>query len=147
MNAPIPTDQRPSLLPAVIGILLMGVVILVLGFWVSSRPASVAAHPTVTLISPSQDTSTAGPLTLRFTTSHELELLANGWGTGRYHLHAMMGSRELMPAAADIRRAGEIYEWTLPAPDQSVQVQLVWSLQNHQRQSDGASRSITITPQ
>jgi hypothetical protein len=133
-------NQRPSLLPAVIGIGLAGVLILVLGFWVAQRPTAAGQQPEVRIISPAGDTTTDGTVTVRFSTSRPLELLPTGWGAGRYHLHALVNGIERMPAAHDIRPspAGD-YLWTLSDLPDSTELQLVWALPSHQQTGAGAS--------
>ncbi|MEX2281705.1 MAG: hypothetical protein WEE89_04360 [Gemmatimonadota bacterium] len=135
-----PADQRPSLLPVIIGIGLAGALILGLGFWVARRPAAAGQQPEVRIISPAGDTTTDGSVTLRFATSRPLELVPTGWGAGRYHLHAMVNGVERMPAASAIRplSAGD-YQWTLSELPDSAEVQLVWALPTHQQTGAGSS--------
>ena len=136
--------SRPSLLPAVIGLVLAGALILVLGFWTASRPER-ADHPTVDLLQPARDTTVTGPLTLVFRTSQRLNMEPTGWGTGRHHIHVLANGIELMPAAADIRPVGnDRYEWVLTSLPDSVQLQLVWALPNHSRLTAGSSRSVLV---
>jgi hypothetical protein len=141
------SDPRPSLVPVIIGFALAGFFILALGFWVAFRPKPEDSVPVVTLIEPANDTVIAGMLTLQFSTTADLRLQPTGWGAGRYHLHAMVGNRELMPAAADIRDLGNnTFTWTLPALLDTATVQLVWSLPNHRRLTDGATNPVHISP-
>ena len=135
-----PSGNRPSLLPAIIGISLAGALILVLGFWVSGRPPADDGQPEVRLLSPGSDTTTDGAVLLQFQTTRSLALQPTGWGAGRYHLHAMVNGVERMPAAADIQALHDGgYQWLLSDLPDSAQVQLVWALPSHQRLTDGAS--------
>ena len=145
MNAD--TDPKPSLVPIIIGFVLAGVFILGLGFWVSRRQPRDAQVPEIRLLTPATDTTIAGPITVRFQTEADLKLQSTGWGAGRYHLHALLDSTELMPAAADIAPAGDgTFTWTLPAIAAPSALQLKWSLPNHQRLDEGASRVVRISP-
>ena len=140
-------DTPPSLLPVIVGFLLAGVALLVLGFWVANREP-VDTTPTLRLLSPARDTATAGPITLHFSTDRELTLQPTGWGSGRYHVHVLVGAVELMPGPSDIRPTGErTYAWSIPAVEDTATVQLVWSLPNHSRLPRGASNAIRITGQ
>ena len=141
--------DRPSLVPIVLGFLLAGVALLALGFWAASRRAAPISesHPSVVLRLPARDTVLDGPITLEFSTSRKLTLLPTGWGTGRYHLHALAGSRELMPGPGDIVSVrANIYRWTLPPISQTVEVRLIWALPNHSRVAGGSSHAVRISP-
>ena len=134
---------RPSALPAAIGVALAALAILGLGLWTASRPDT--AHPTVTLISPAQDTSVSGELALRFRSSRPLVLQPTGWGTGRYHLHVLVNGQERMPGPNDIRALdSDLYQWRLTDLPDSARVQLVWALPNHQRLAEGASHTVRV---
>lgn len=136
---------RTPLLPTLIGFGLAGALILLLGFWTAIRRAS--PEPTLILISPRQDTTVPGTLKVLFESNLTLRLQSTGWGSGRYHVHALLDSTELMPAAADIRSLGSNrYEWVLPAPRRPQRLQLIWALPNHARLGTGNSASIRIEP-
>ena len=140
MSTISPTGNRPSLLPAIIGISLAGALILVLGFWVSRRQPADDRQPEVHLLSPGSDTTTNGSVRLQFQTTRPLALQPTGWGAGRFHLHALVNGVERMPAAADIQSLpGGDYQWLLSDLPDSAQVQLVWALPSHQRLTEGAS--------
>ncbi len=146
MTLPHQPEARPSVLPAVIGLFLAGLLILALGFWTATRKNQDPPIPTVTLVRPSADTTVDGALTLEFRTGRKLSLQPAGWGSGRYHLHALVNGSERMPAPADIRSmGGDRYSWVLSALPDSAQIQLVWALPNHQRRSEGASRAIQVS--
>ena len=135
-----PSANRPSPLPAVIGIGLAGALILVLGFWVSRRQPADDRQPEVSLLSPGSDTTTDGSVRLQFQTTRPLVLQPTGWGAGRFHLHALVNGVERMPAASDIQPLpGGDYQWLLSDLPDSAQVQLVWALPSHQRLTEGAS--------
>lgn len=133
------------LMPAVVGFVLAGALVLLLGFWVASRPPRV--HPQLALLAPRQDTVLHGPIRVQFQTSLPLRLQATGWGSGSYHVHALLDSTELMPAAADLRAIGpNQYEWVLPALEKPQRLQLVWALPNHARLPMGSSSTVRIAP-
>ena len=133
-----PAGNRPSLLP----------LILVLGFWVSRRPPADDRQPEVRLLSPGADTTSDGSVRLQFQTTRPLELQPTGWGTGRFHLHALVNGVERMPAASDIQALpGGDYQWLLSDLPDSAQVQLVWALPSHQRLPQGASAPRVIRRQ
>ena len=135
-----PPANRPSVVPAIIGIGLAALLMLALGLWVSQRAPAENRQPEVRIISPTGDTSTAGSVALVFETTRPLELLPTGWGVGRYHLHAMVNDVERMPAARDVQPLSESqYRWVLFNLPDSARVQLVWATPSHQRLTEGAS--------
>jgi hypothetical protein len=137
--------HRSQLFAAVIGFALAGTLILGLGFWVANRPT--ASLPALSLISPRHDTLVDGPLKVQFETNVTLRLQPTGWGSGRYHVHALLDSTELMPAAGDLKALGSNrYEWIMPAPQRPHRLQLVWALPNHARLATGSSAIIQIAP-
>ena len=142
-------NQRPSEQPRfysiVIGFALAGVLILGLGFWVSRRPTP--AQPSVMLLSPNRDTTFDRELDLHFETSIPLRLLPTGWGNGRYHLHALVDSVEVMAGAQDLQPTGaNRFRWTLRGITRPARVQLIWALPNHGRLQTGASAVIRVSP-
>ena len=138
-------EPRPSLAPVIIGISLAAFTLLGLGLWVSQRDPR-PTHPSITLISPAADTVSADSITLVFETSVPLTLQPTGWGAGRYHLHAVAGNVELMPGAAQIKPiSGNRYNWTIPPVASATPIQLMWSLPNHRRLSQGASHQVTVS--
>lgn len=62
-----------------------------------------------------------------------------GWGVDGYHLHAVVGSTEIMPASSAIERAGgDRYRWSLPElRSAGTDLRLRWS--------DAAHRPIPAT--
>lgn len=139
-------EQPAPLWPVVAGFLLAGSLLLGLGFWVAYRTPAPSGPPSLELIQPAGDTSVRGPLHVTFRTGRPLALHPTGWGAGRYHLHMLLDSSELMPAAADIRALGaNRYTWRVAKPAQTVRLQLIWSLPNHSRVPTGASRAVRVT--
>lgn len=142
------SSQRPSIVPAVIGFGLGGLLILVVGLWTASRRAVPAVVPRITLLQPSRDTTISGDLILRFTSTLTLSQQTAGWGAGRHHLHALVNGTEVMPAPADVARTGpNEYAWTIRAIPDSARVQLIWALPNHRRLTAGASQTVQIRRQ
>jgi hypothetical protein len=143
-SSPVP-GNRPSLLPAIIGISIAGALVLVLGFWIAGRPPAGDRRPDVRILAPSSDTTSDGRLLLEFETSQPLELQPTGWGTGRFHLHALVNGVERMPAANDIQaRPRGNYSWLLSDLPDSAVVQLVWALPSHQRLTEGSSETRVV---
>lgn len=144
----IPTSppQRTSLTPVIIGFALAASLLFLLG-WLANRSRNAAPPitPRVVLVSPARDTTAGDSLTLTFTTSIPIELQQTGWGAGRYHLHTMVNTVELMPGPADIVPVGEDrYTWTVPLRDSVSTIYMLWALPNHSRLPDGASDTIAV---
>lgn len=144
----IPTapPQRTSLMPVIVGFVLAASFLFLLG-WLSNRSRNAAppVMPQVVLLSPARDTTAADSLTLTFSTSIPIELQQTGWGAGRYHLHTMVNTVELMPAAVDIKPIGENrYTWTVPLRDSVSTIYMLWALPNHSRLAEGSSDTVTV---
>ena len=137
--------RTPSPMPVIVGIIMCGAVILTLGWCTKGiRPPDLT--PSVTMLEPSADTTTGAELHLVFKPKPGLELLPTGWGTGSYHLHAVLAGVELMPAAADITpRDDSTFVWRVPVPPGTNWLQLVWAGTNHGRIDIGASDSVRVT--
>jgi hypothetical protein len=146
VTASDPRAGRPPLLPAIVGITLAALLFLTLGLWTAARRNSTGPRPIVTILAPATDTVThGGALSLYFQSTVQLRLQPAGWGSGRYHLHALVNGQERMPAAADITSTRDgSYLWRLTDLPDSAAIQLVWALPNHVRLPDGASRIILI---
>src|SRR5690606_11484453 len=89
--------------PAIVGFLLAGAAILTVSFLVSSRGGGEAGDvPPFTILAPATGDTVTNPVTIIFRTPGELRLDPSmGWSTRALHLHTMVGTREIMPAAAD----------------------------------------------
>ena len=147
-DAPGP-DSRPSLLPVVLGFVFAGILLLALGFWAAQRQKNppIQAPPALTLLSPTGDTAVTDTLTIHFETGAPLRLGPAGWATGRYHLHALLDSVELMPAASDIRQLPQgSYTWTI-TPVRPGSLQLIWALPSHTRLTENATQPFRLLPQ
>lgn len=149
-------DRRPDemiahepapLAAKVIGLLLAGLAILALGFWVNARGGDerdVAERLAITLLSPAAGDTVASRPVLRFETRARLRPAPEGWRAGRLHIHAVVDGVEHMPTAADLRQIGmNRYEWRLPAfapgPHRAF---LQWSGPGHEPITTGASRAV-----
>ena len=149
MSDSIGPDPRPSLLPVVLGFVFAGILLLAVSFWATSRQNNpvVETPPSLTLLSPAGDTAAKDSLTVRFKTGVPLRLGPAGWAAGRFHLHALLDSVELMPAAADIHHTPEgSYSWTI-TPLRPGSFQLIWALPNHTRLTENATQPIRLLPQ
>jgi|GEM_PF-1721376 len=146
MNQIPTTPPRRTLMPVIIGFAFAALLLFALG-WLSrrARNAATAVSPSVVLIAPARDTTAGDSLSLTFSTSIPIELQQTGWGAGRYHLHTMVNTVELMPAAVDIKPIGENrYTWTVPLRDSVSTVYMLWALPNHSRVPEGASDTIVV---
>lgn len=143
---PTPQPQRTSLMPVIIGFAIAASMLVLLG-WLSSRSrnAGPPVTPQVVLVAPTSDTTAADSITLTFSTNIPIELQQTGWGSGRYHLHTMVNTVELMPAAVDIKPIGDNrYTWTVPLRDSVSTIYMLWALPNHSRLAEGSSDTITV---
>jgi len=142
-------DAAPSLLPVVLGFAFAGILLLAVSFWAARRQKNPPAEtpPALTLLSPVRDTVPGETLTIRFQTGAPLRLGPAGWAAGHFHLHALLDSVELMPAAADIRQTPEgSYTWTI-TPVRPGTFQLIWALPNHTGLTENATQPIRLLPQ
>ena len=149
MTAAPGPDSRPSLFPVVLGFVFAGILLLVIGFWAAQRQKNppTEAPPTLRLLSPAGDTAVTDTLTIQFETGAPLRLGPAGWAAGRYHLHALLDSVELMPAASDIRQLPHgPYIWTIKQAGPGS-LQLIWALPNHARLTENATQPIRLLPQ
>ncbi len=141
----------PSVLPTVLGILLVGIVVLAIGFWIDSRRSAAgasgsAAVPPITLIEPTSGAVVESPLPVLFETPVSLRWVAGGWQAGRLHIHAEVSGSELMPGARDIQPLGDNrYRWTLPPlPPGEHTLRLFWSGPDHRPIQEGRSATVEI---
>lgn len=124
----------PNRTPAIIGFLVAGAVILGASFLVTSLGGdSQDDVPPITIEEPAAGDTTANPVTLLFRTSGALEFdSAMGWMADDLHLHAIVGTVEIMPAAADIEVTDSAYTWRLPALDPGThRIYLTWAGRHH----------------
>lgn len=158
MEAPAPSHRpapggapQPAVLPTVLGILMIGIAVLAIGFWMDARrnaaeTSAGAALPTITLIEPAPGAVVESPLPVLFEAPVRLRWVAGGWQAGRLHIHAEVSGSELMPGARDIQPLGENrYRWTLPPlPAGEHTLRLFWSGPDHRPIQQGASEAVGI---
>jgi hypothetical protein len=128
------TDPAPTRTPAIIGFLMAGAVILGASFFVSTLgDGSNDNVPPLTITAPAPGDTVTNPVIIVFRTPGALEFdPAMGWMAGDLHLHAMVGTREIMPAAADIVATDSAYTWRLPMLDTgSYRLYLTWAGRHH----------------
>jgi hypothetical protein len=131
------TRTPPRRTPAIIGFLVAGAVILGASFFVTSIGTiggdSYDDVPRISITAPASGDTVTNPVTLLFDTPGDLAFdPAMGWMAGDLHLHAMLGSVELMPAAADIAVAGAAWTWRLPRLDTGThRLYLTWAGRHH----------------
>jgi hypothetical protein len=128
------TQPAQSRTPAIIGFLIAGAVILGASFFVSTLPdTAYDGVPPITISSPASGDSVTNPVTVSFRTTDALRLDPGmGWTAGDLHLHAMAGSREIMPAAADVVQTDSTFKWRLPHLDSgSHRLYLTWAGRHH----------------
>ena len=144
------SQQRTSIAPVAIGIVILGITLLVLGrIAAARRNAPPETIPAIELISPASDTTISAPLILVFEPNTELRLQPTGWGAGRNHLHVRLDETEIMPGARDIEHLGDgRYQWTVPeARPGTYTLQLIWSGPDHRPLPDGRSQTRRIVIQ
>jgi hypothetical protein len=128
------TGTTPNRTPAIIGFLVAGAVILGASFFVSALDRdSYDNVPPISIASPASGDTVTNPLTLVFRTTDELAFdPAMGWMAGDLHLHTIVGSTELMAAAADIVVTDSAYTWRLPPLDTGAhRLYLTWAGRHH----------------
>lgn len=124
----------PNRTPAIVGFLVAGALILAASFFVTSLGSdSYDDVPPLAIAAPVSGDTVANPVTVVFRTPGRLEYdPAMGWMAGDLHLHAMVGSREIMPAAADIAVTGSAFAWRLPELDSGAhRLYLTWAGRHH----------------
>lgn len=141
----------PNRTPAIIGFLVAGAVILGASFFVTNLGGgSYDDVPPITIEAPASGDTVTNPVTIVFSTPGALEFdPAMGWLAEDLHLHVMIGSREIMPAAADIAVTGSAYTWRLPALDTGAhRLYLTWAGRHHGNlRGETDTISIHIAPQ
>jgi hypothetical protein len=128
------TDPAPPRTPAIIGFLIAGAVILGASFLVTTLgDGSYDDVPPLTITAPAPGDTVTNPVIVVFRTTDALRFdPAMGWLAGELHLHAMVGSLEIMPAAADIAATDSAYTWRLPPLDTgSHRLYLTWAGRHH----------------
>lgn len=145
MSRETPVSPRRSPAPVVISLLLAGVLIVALGYWVGKRqaagPADTASPPgTLGILRPLAGDSVGAEVRLVFRTDAPLELTPRGWLAGSWHPHAMVDGQPRMAASSDIRRLGAgRFAWTLRLAPGDHRVRLVWATLQHRTVEAGAS--------
>ncbi len=89
--------------------------------------------PALRLVSPGDGDIVQAPLTLTFLSEVPLTPGPGGWGTGEYHVHAMIDNVEVMAGPSDVVRGTDgHYRWTIPAAGPGKKsIRLFWSDANH----------------
>lgn len=128
-------EAAPTRTPAIIGFLIAGAAILGASFLASTLDRSDDdGVPPIAILAPLDGDTAAEPVTIHFRTSAPLSLHRGmGWMAGDLHLHAMIGDRELMPAAADIEATSDsTWRWQLPVLGSgSHRIYLTWAGRHH----------------
>jgi hypothetical protein len=140
-------EERPKIMPVVIGIALTCVLLACLAYAAKLRNAAESQMaPQLTITGPSQGAVTDSPLVIRFTAGHPLDLMPTGWGHDNFHLHASINGVEYMPAAADIIAQDQQYAWTIPtAPRGEINLYLGWADHMHRALQKGMTDTIRAT--
>jgi hypothetical protein len=128
------TQPPHSRTPAIIGFLIAGAVILGASFFVSTLDGSSDDDvPPLSILHPASGDSVSNPLSVMFRTTDALRLDPGmGWIAGDLHVHAMAGSREIMPAASDIVVTDSAFVWRLPDLDPGThRLYLTWAGRHH----------------
>ena len=128
------TRTPPTRTPAIIGFLVAGAVILGASFFVTALDGDAYDDvPPISIAAPASGDTVTNPVMLAFDTEGELEFdPAMGWVASDLHLHAMVGSLELMPAAADIVATDSAWTWRLPRLEPGThRLYLTWAGRHH----------------
>ena len=128
------TRTRPTRTPAIIGFLVAGAAILGVSFFVNSLDRDAYDNvPPISIAKPASGDTVSNPVTLVFHTPGQLEFDSSmGWMASDLHLHTMVGSVELMPAAADIIVTDSAYTWRLPRLDTGThRLYMTWAGRHH----------------
>jgi hypothetical protein len=143
-----PPPGSGGTLPAIIGLALAGIGILVLGLWLGTRERAPAI-PQLTLVTPAAGEALDRPLELVFDVSpSRLRIGPGGWGVGTLHIHAWIDELEIMPAAADIEYIGSParYRWVIQGIEPGERTARVgWSDSRHRAVADGTSETVRFT--
>lgn len=119
---------------AIVGFLAAGALILGLGFCLGGREPSAGTIAPLRIQAPATGDTVANPVVITFATPAALQLDATmGWSADEMHLHAMVDSVEVMPAAADITPlADTLFAWRLPVlPRGQSRIHLTWAGRHH----------------
>jgi hypothetical protein len=128
------TASPPNRTPVIIGFLIAGAALIGASFLVGTLADDPPnALPPLHIAAPASGDTLRDPVTIEFRTPAALALdPAMGWTAGELHLHAMVGGREIMPAAADITARGGLWTWRLPALGSgSHRLYLTWAGRHH----------------
>lgn len=120
--------------PAIVGFLVVGALLLAVGFLLGNRDGSDARvqPPALRVLAPASGDSVENPVVLTFRTTAPLELGAAGWAAGDLHLHAMVDDTEHMPAGSDITAGDSIFTWQLPPLHPGAhRIHLTWAARHH----------------
>jgi hypothetical protein len=121
------------------------VLLAALGYLANLRRNAASSPPTLTVIAPTTEPADS-PLIVEFTSTAPLELTANGWTSGHWHLHARVNDTEYMPAAAEITSDGDSYQWTISAIRRGpLSLQLGWADQAHREIASSRTPPIQTT--
>lgn len=130
--------------PAVIGFLVAGAALLGVSFLASLRNSTGDDVPALEILAPTSGDTVENPVVLEFRTAvafgHDPAL---GWSAGELHLHALIGDREIMPAAADITPGDATFAWRLPPlPPGTHHIRLTWAGRQHGNLSRGSDTTV-----
>ncbi len=148
-------EPRRSIAPAVISLIVAGVLILVVGLWVGKRQAARAASGetaaaetpgALTILSPADGDELATDTTrLLFATPAPLELTPRGWLAGSWHPHVLVDGQERMAGATDIADLGDgRFAWRVSLPPGPHTLRLVWATLAHRIVESDASGTVSV---
>jgi hypothetical protein len=142
------TDTQPLRSDRVYGAIALVMVVLAGYFALRGGPAdgAPAPVPTLVIVAPAEGSQPAQPLTVVFDAGAPLRAGASGWSADGRHVHARLGTTELMSGIADIQpEGGTRYRWVLPRlPAGDQVIQLFWSDSAHQPLRAGASAPVHV---
>jgi hypothetical protein len=102
--------------------------------------------PSLTILAPAPGAMLDHPAELRFDAGATLRPGATGWSAGALHVHLLIGTTEVMPAAGDLTHLGGTrYLWRLPRVGAGEStLRLTWSDANHREIEAGASVPVPV---
>ncbi|HEX2166706.1 MAG TPA: hypothetical protein VHG09_05650 [Longimicrobiales bacterium] len=130
----VPDPRPPNRTPAIIGFLIAGGLILGVSFFVTRLDSdSYDDVPPISILAPASGDTVTNPVTIEFRTSADLHFdTAMGWMASDLHLHAIVDSVEIMPAAADIAAQESGWTWQLPTLGAgNHRLYLTWAGRHH----------------
>jgi hypothetical protein len=126
--------------------LLLAAVFLVRSLLPGGTDEGPTRVPSLTILAPAPGAVLDHPAELLFDAGAPLRPGATGWSTGALHVHLLIGTTEVMPAAGDLTHLGGTrYRWRLPRVGAGEStLRLTWSDASHRGIEAGASVPVPV---